>query len=559
MKKRIFTFIRQREALLTTVLLSAAGILYYLPRFLMDGIPHYFNEDTFMHLNRLVGMRNVWTSPVSFLNFAHNGPAVNIFYPWLPMYPMYLLYRLSGSYVTGYKLFYLLLTLATLFLCYRVMKKISGSRMSAVLFAVMYSYSAYRFINLFRRAHLGESIAMTALPLVIFGLYSIAFGDRRYWWSLALGMAGIAYSHNIFLLITSLTTGLYVILSLWFWDQKGQRLLSLCKSAASAILFSLGTFVPTLQYLTQNSLYTPGGSGQGLQDSAFGLGEIIRSSLRNEPVSYAVGLLVLAALAFLVIFYVSHLIRKDKTERNPGIDFMALTGGLIFLAASSLLPWKTLGDRTALYYLQFVWRLNSQSTILILAAFAFYFPKVLRSRGLRYCCTLLIIAAAAGLHFSAILTLHREENTRILEADIAAGDAITFDYAPSEAKSYRSIHGYTLDDLYINGEPYPAEVSYSEDGTEYRIVINAPSAAADALRADIPVFRYSSQRCTLNGEVIQTTLSERGTTLAALHPGEENVLTISYAHTPLTYAAWIISLAAFVLITFFHMRKFQKA
>ena len=212
-----------------------------------------------------------------------------------------------------------------------------------------------------------------------------------------------------------------------------------------------------------------------------------------------------------------------------------------------------------LYYFQFVWRLNAQSTVCILAAFAYYFPRVLRGSGIRILVTALITACAIGLHFSAILTLHREENTRIFEADIASGDAITFDYAPLDAKLYRNVHGYTLDDLYIDGEAYPAEVSYSADGTVYRILIEAPAAEGkDPVTADIPVFRYSNQRSTLNGEQIQTRLSERGTTLAELKSGEENEISISYAHTRLTYAAWFISLAAFLVFTFFHMRKFQK-
>ncbi len=539
---------QKHKGLLTGIILFLLGCLYYLPRFLMEGIPHYLNEDTYMHLNRMVGLRNVWKSPVNFLNFAHNGPVVNIFYPWLPMYPMYVFSRVTGSYVTAYKLYYLLLTLVTLYLGYFALKKISGSFCSALLFSVMYTFSAYRFTNVFRRAHLGESICMTVMPLVLLGLYNIAFGNKKQWAPLAIGMAVIAYSHNIFLLIASLTIGLFTLISIRFWTERKERFLSLCKAAAATIVFSLGSFVPMVQYMISNRLYTPGGSGQGLEDSAFGLIEIIEKSFRNEPVSYAVGFLVLAALLWLILFYFSRIFRKPGFEKVRAADCFAFTGTLIFFAATSLLPWKLIGDHTPLYFIQFVWRLNAQSTIYILSAFCLFFPRTLRSSWRKGAFTCLIIITACVLHGTAILALHKEENTRILEKDIASGNAITFDYAPVEAKEYRSIHGYTLDDVYVNGDLYPAEISFSEDGTVYTAFIEAPGSGTEKLTADLPVFRYNTQICLVNGVKTETLLSERGTTLVEVLPGEKNEISIFYKHTTLTYGSWLFSLCAFLLI-----------
>ena len=500
-----------------------------------------------MHLNRMVGLRNVWESPVSFLNFAHNGPAVNIFYLWLPMYPMYLFSRVTGSYVTAYKLYYLMLTWVTLYLSYFALKKISGSSCGALLFSVMYTFSAYRFTNVFRRAHLGESICMTAMPLVLLGLYNIAFGNKKRWAPLAIGMAVIAYSHNIFLLIASLTIGLFTLISIRFWTERKERFCSLCKAAAPAIMFSLGSFVPMVQYMLSNRLYTPGGSGQGLQDSAFSLIEIIEKSLRNEPVSYAVGFLVLAALLWLIVFYLLRIFRNSGFDRNRAADCFALTGILIFFAATSLLPWKLIGDHTSLYLIQFVWRLNAQPTIYILSAFCLYFPLTLRSSRVKGALTCFIIITACVLHVSALITLHKEENTRIFEKDIASGDAITFDYAPIEEKEYRSIHGYTMDNVFINGAPYPAEITFSDDGTVYTAFIDAPSSGTENLTADIPVFRYNTQICLVNGVKTETFLSERGTTLVELLPGQKNEISIFYKHTTLTYASWLFSLCALLL------------
>ena len=92
----------QKRAAVYAVLLIM-GVLYYLPHLIITGIPHYPYEDGVFHLSRIIGMRNVWSSPVSFLNFHHNGLMVNLCYPWLTIYPAYLLYKIFGSYIAAYK------------------------------------------------------------------------------------------------------------------------------------------------------------------------------------------------------------------------------------------------------------------------------------------------------------------------------------------------------------------------------------------------------------------------------------------------------------------------
>ena len=546
MKNDVLQRIKSKTTIIY-ILLFITGILYYVPRFLMEGIPHYLNEDTYFHMNRVIGLQNVFHSPINYLNFAHNGPMVNIFYPWLTMYPMYLLYRLCGSYVLGYKLFYMILSVLTIFIAYFVMDRISKNKVSSFIFAIVYTFSAYRFINLFRRAHLGESISMTALLFVLLGLYNISFGDHKNWGALAVGMALIAYSHNLFLVTTSGIVIFFLLISFWFWNDKCSRLISFAKAAFTAIALSAASFIPILQYMKTNQLYTPGGSGEGLQNTAFPLWSIIEKSIRNRPVSYAPGFLVVAALGFLILFYLANILKKGTFEKNTGIDCLAASGFIIFLAASNLLPWKFIGDHTPLYIIQFVWRLNAHSTIFILTAFSFYLPRFLRSAKIEATVSALIIVLSLFLHFSAILTLHKEENTRIFEAEISSGDAITFDYAALQAKEYRNLHGYAMDDVLLEGTPVSADISYSKDGTTYTALINTPSDEKSLLSVDIPVFRYANQIFLLNGEPTDTVMSERGGILFQIPSGEKNTITISCRHTGLTYISWLFSLAAGIL------------
>ena len=154
-----------------------------------------------------------------------------------------------------------------------------------------------------------------------------------------------------------------------------------------------------------------------------------------------------------------------------------------------------------------------------------------------------------------IMKLHQDENARIFESEISAGDAISFDYAPLQAKVYRNESGYTFDDLIIDGAPYAADISYSRDGTKYSLIIDPFSSVSETVSADIPVFWYSSQVCTLNGEIISSSMSERGGTLLNIHPDVRNDISVFYRHTALSYISWTVSFVSFIIFINSHRKR----
>jgi hypothetical protein len=61
--------------------LFVLGFAYYATHLKMTGIPYFANEDTIYHLNRLVGLENVWISPVNYNSFAGMGAFPSSFIP----------------------------------------------------------------------------------------------------------------------------------------------------------------------------------------------------------------------------------------------------------------------------------------------------------------------------------------------------------------------------------------------------------------------------------------------------------------------------------------------
>lgn len=558
------TIWERHNKLITYTGLLVMGLLYHLPLQKIAGIPHYPYEDAIFHISRIIGMSNVWKSPVNFLNFHHNGSIVNLCYPWLTIYPAYLLYRILGSYIAAYKIYYLLLTILTLFLGYDIMHQISENRLSAFSFAVLYTFSSYRFENLFHRSAMGEVTAITLWLLVFFGLYHVFFGDQNRWGFLTAGMALLAYTHNLSLLIASLITGLTFLISVWFWDNKAKRIRCLVYAAISAIFLSLGSLVPMLELFSTDTLQIPGGTGLSLQLSVFDLPTLLEKMLHNEPSAHSVGLIVFLAWLSLCVFFIVKRVKTGHIPENKAMNLFTLTGTLVLFAVSKLLPWEWIGDHTFLRQLQFVWRLHTCPTLFILAAFSWYLPQMIPLRKSAYLIIPVLCLAAVGVHYRTFLTLKSMDHARIFEDYAASGYAPTMDYAPLRAKQYRDeTHDPYLDDILLlheNGEStfVDAEINISADGNIYDVIIDTSDPINKPIAIDLPVYHYTNQICELNGKVIPSHISARGGTLINIDPDEskKNQIRIYYRYTDLAHASHILSgVSAILLSIFFVSRK----
>ena len=68
-------------------------------------------------------------------------------------------------------------TFATLVVVHWVVYKVTQNNLWAFFTAVIYAYSTYRIVDIWTRFALGEFIALTFIPLIIYGLYAIIVGN----------------------------------------------------------------------------------------------------------------------------------------------------------------------------------------------------------------------------------------------------------------------------------------------------------------------------------------------------------------------------------------------
>ena len=174
---------------LTYILIGFTAIVAmmpYLNDFLIKG------QDLSFHLAHIEGIyRGIINGefPVRInSNQAYGyGYAMPIMYPDLFLYIPAVFRILGVSLLNSYKLFLLIIQLGTIGTSYFCCKKILQSEHAGLLGSMIYTLSAFRLINIYERAALGEVLAMVFLPLILLGMYEIIVGNRKSWMLASIG------------------------------------------------------------------------------------------------------------------------------------------------------------------------------------------------------------------------------------------------------------------------------------------------------------------------------------------------------------------------------------
>ena len=179
-------------------------------------------------------------------------------YPVSIMYGDWLLYIPALMHIAGlslslsYRFALILLNAASVVLTYYVCRRVFQSDLIGICGSVLWNLSLYRIMDIYKRAAVGEYVAMAFFPMVLFGLWSCLHPDRngasrQGWIWCALGLTGIVTSHtlSIFMLglvmIPILLYSLVFRSSVYIWVQ-------FVKTAFLTFGLSLSFLVPFISY-----------------------------------------------------------------------------------------------------------------------------------------------------------------------------------------------------------------------------------------------------------------------------------------------------------------------
>lgn len=527
------------------LLLLIFSLIYMLPFFLRSGITHFALQDTYFHLGRIIGLSNVFGHPVNFLAFNQIGSDLNQFYPWLTLYPAYLFYKLTGSLVVGFKLYLWFLTFFTMAIAYYSMLLIKQNRMTAMLFALIYSFATYRTTDLIFRMALGEGIALTFLPLILAGSYLIFFTDYKRWQPLMVGMTLLFYTHLLSVAMIVPILFLIMVLTFPFWTEKKERFIALLKAASGTCLLALAFLIPFFQQMSFQKLNTPAGielHGESLQN-------VVTNTLANRIYTYTPGLVLFIGLFFVLL----------KIKKLSKFDLLLYFLGVVaFISLTTLLPWQKLAE-TILLNLQFVWRLNTFVTLFLAYSFSVAF-----SSEKKYLYKTRVLAMAVliiPLHFLAVNSLYtkaviyngavgeNEQRVQLTEQQVyqASTEFYNVDYLNTAVLKDKT----ALDDhlFWLGNKRITPKVQVTD--SELTITLNNPGKKSSLVT---PILRYKGQQVFINNQKTLSRLSKNGTTEISVPRGKSTII----IKTNYTFSARLASLISLATIVYLVLNKYPN-
>ena len=225
-----------------------------------------YGHDLEFHLNRLAALaRSIRNQlPVRIPGFWNNGYgyAASIFYNDLFLYFPMALRVIGFSLQTCYKMYVVLVNLATCLIAYYSFKRIGGSGRIAMIVTWMYALSPYRISCIYTRASVGEYTALAFYPLIVYGLYRIyktdavssdkpvkerIFTEFNTVLPMLLGVSGIVSCHVLSCIMAAMFIAIACIVfyRLTFTLRCIKRLISV---VAGTILLNAWYIIPFLDY-----------------------------------------------------------------------------------------------------------------------------------------------------------------------------------------------------------------------------------------------------------------------------------------------------------------------
>lgn len=521
---------KNKNQIIDIIFMLFLSFAYVIPLFMSMGIYHRVNQDTYFHLSRIIGLDNVWSSPVNFNNFDHHGTMMNIFYPWLTLYPAFLFYKMMGNLVLSYNIYYFFITFLTMVVSYFSMKQIKNNRYISLLFSIIYTFSAYRAIDIFHRASLGEAVALTFLPLILMGCYEIYIRDYQKWYWLSIGMTLVVYTHLLSVAMVSVFIGGTLFLSFYFWDQKIARLLSLLKATVLTFFLSAGFLIPFIQQSRAQELKVP----LGKELSGMAPSDMLTHILNNNYNNYTIGLFLFLGLIGAFIFI------KKLTADDLFIFFL---GVFVLFCSTNLFPWQ-LFNHTPVKSLQFVWRLNGFSSLFIAYTMSIVIYYIFSTKNNSWKIMVFTFLALI-LHLSGVSnSIHANKDSLTL---IAPEDAVAIaeNYNHTDYANKESIYHPDMinNDQYLLGNQ---EINPTTHFMSNKLTIELDNSNNKNTVLTTPIYRYKGQVASINGKLVQTKLSKFGTTELTIPPGINKVV-ITYQYTKLAIASRYLSIVTLIL------------
>ena len=328
-------------------------------------------HDGHLHYHRVVAMMHAWREGLLFsrwlpdLAFGYGYPFF-IYREPLPLYLTLWPHLLGLPLPAAINIFYLLSILASGWFTYLWVRDFFGSP-AGIVSAVAYMAAPYQLIDALVRGNQVESLALALFPLILWSGRNFMLNGRVRWlFTATLGLAALALSHNISLLLFTPALVLYLLFTGWHaqqaWTQFLWRLFLVVGLGLGMTSFYTAPAVVEIDEVTLT--LSTSNRNNDFHFNFAALSEILAPvtpedpDLINPPLPIRLGWAPVA----LALLGLLSLIWNRRPEQQRHIAFMALgaAGYLFFALPLSERLWEAL---PLIEFVQFPWRFVGRAAL----------------------------------------------------------------------------------------------------------------------------------------------------------------------------------------------------
>ena len=353
---------KNKKTIITVIILLIITIISSIPIFyaheaLVEG------HDLNFHLRRIEAVsENIKIGkmlPVYFNYLNHFGYGNGLFYPDLFLYIPGFLHSKGITLINSCKIFIFLINFLSVFSMYLCIKKITKDKKDGLLGAFLYGLSLYRFIDMYERGALGETLAFIFVPLVILGMYKIFYDNYNEGFYLTIGLTGLLFSH----VITAYMT-IFLIIVITIFNVKKLKEKQIIKTLAICLLFSIMItaffWLPMIEQLFSDKFNIA--SNVAIYENIV---PFIALFMDFQPIIFDIWLPPGIGLIYY-LYIIIYIKNYKKNKNNTFLNHIYAIGIITIIISFSKFIWKIPIFYKVFKIIQFPWRCYSIATCLLI-------------------------------------------------------------------------------------------------------------------------------------------------------------------------------------------------
>ena len=500
------------------------------------GMP--YGHDIEFHYGRVIALSDT-IKDGNFLAFIHNffygyGYATGIFYSNFYFYIPALLSLCGLSYMTSFKIFYVIINILTTISIFTCLKRIIKDDKISIIGTILYMFSNYRLVDIYPRAAMGEILAFMVIPIAILGLYEIIYGNYKKWYLFTIGFVLLVLSHLITTFLLAVFVFIFILCNCKKLLEDKNRIKYLVISGIVGLL--LGTFF--LGPVIEQKLY---GNINIFEGSSYFLPQDDIVNIKNFllPTGFFNKFL---GFSFILLLPLRYFIKKKDVKENNLIkfaDIFFILGIIAWVFTTRVFPWKYVGNY--IDFIQFPWRLLTVATTFLTFSYCIYIKLLKKDIVKKYAYGVIILISLFELSlYSVQYGLRNNNKIEFPENVIGTGEYLIYGTDVGKLE--------ILDPTYKTNNP-DMVVDYKKKGTTVNIKYKNNNMKNTYI--ELPLFNYlgynSSSTKIVNGDnnLIRLPIKDKS-----------GSITVSYKETTIQKVSLIISIITLTgLVTYIIIEK----